>query len=294
VDDIVVKVLSELVPGGVRRGDLRRGSRALRWVEAGSGGPAVVFDAALGEPGSLAWAAVLPAVAEHTRVIAYDRAGVGASDPVWPLTVEGEVADLAALLSQAGQGRCVLVGHSWGGLLAQLVAFSHPDLVAGLVLVDPAHEETTAAVPWPLRAAVSAPGHVALLLHWLGLAGRMVRGTFRPFARRLTSDPQLQALILDAYAFCYSKRTQVRPGTSSDPASALSAPHRPQGGGALTCGPFLLRRLRPKVLPGQSGRPPAGRYRLPGHARRRRSALVHLGAGAVTQPSARYLYCARR
>jgi pimeloyl-ACP methyl ester carboxylesterase len=210
VDDIVARVLSELVPGGVRRGELRRGSRTLRWVEAGSGGPVVVFDAALGEPGSLAWAGVLPAVAEHTRVIAYDRAGVGASDPVSPLTAEGEVADLAALVSQAGQGRCVLVGHSWGGLLAQLVAFSHPDLVAGLVLVDPAHEETSAAVPWPLRAVLSAAGHAALLLHRLGLAGRMVRGTFGPFARRLTSDPQLQALILDAYASCYSKRTQVQ------------------------------------------------------------------------------------
>jgi pimeloyl-ACP methyl ester carboxylesterase len=210
VDDIVVEVLSQLVPGGVRRGELRREGRTLRWVEAGSGGPTVVFDAGLGEPGSLAWAGVLPAVAEHTRVIAYDRAGVGASDPVSPMTVDSEVADLAALLSRAGDGRCVLVGHSWGGLLAQLVAFSHPDLVAGLVLVDPAHEETSAAVPWPLRVVLSAPGHVALMLHRLGLADRMVRGTFRPFARRLAGDPQLQALILDAYASCFSKRTQVQ------------------------------------------------------------------------------------
>jgi pimeloyl-ACP methyl ester carboxylesterase len=89
MDDLVVGVLSELVPGGVRRGDLRRGSRTLRWVEAGSGGPTVVFDAALAEPGSLAWAAVLPAVAEHTRVVAYDRAGAGGAAcwPSWsPLT----------------------------------------------------------------------------------------------------------------------------------------------------------------------------------------------------------------
>jgi pimeloyl-ACP methyl ester carboxylesterase len=210
VDDIVVRVLGELVPGGVRRGELRRGNRALRWVEAGSGGPAVVFDAGLGEPGSLAWAGVLPTVAEHTRVIAYDRAGTGASDPVSPLTVDGEIADLAALVSKAADGRCVLAGHSWGGLLVQLVAFRHPDLVAGLVLVDPADEETLAAVPWPMRAAMSAPGNVALLLHRLGLLGRVVRGTFRRFARRLTADPRLQALILDAYASCYTKRTQVR------------------------------------------------------------------------------------
>lgn len=210
VDDIVVRVLSELVPGGVRRGELRRSDRTLRWVEAGNAGPTVVFDAGLAEPGSLAWAGVLPAVAAQARVIAYDRAGVGASDQALPLSVDGEIADLSALLTEAGDGRCVLVGHSWGGLLAQLVAFSHPDLVAGLVLVDPAHEETMAAVPWPLQLALSAPGNAALLLHSVGLLGHVVRSTYRPFARRLTEDPQLQILILDAYASSFVQRTQVR------------------------------------------------------------------------------------
>jgi pimeloyl-ACP methyl ester carboxylesterase len=210
VQDIVLKMLSELVPGGVRRAELRRADRMLRWVEAGAGGPAVVFDAGLGEPGSLAWAGVLPALAARTRVIAYDRAGVGASDPVSPLTVDGEIADVAALIGETGQDQCVLVGHSWGGLLAQLVAFRHPGLVAGLVLVDPAHEEIFAETPWPLRLAMSAPGNAALLLHSLGLAGRTIRGSFRPFAQRVSDDPRLQALILDAYTSSYAKRSQVR------------------------------------------------------------------------------------
>ena len=61
-----------------------------------------------------------------------------------------------------------------------------------------------------MRAALSAPGNAALLAHRLGLPGRVVRSAFRPFARRLTADPHLQALILDAYASCYSKRTQVQ------------------------------------------------------------------------------------
>jgi pimeloyl-ACP methyl ester carboxylesterase len=210
VDDLTVMMLSEFVQGGVQRAELRRGNRTLRWVEAGSGHPAVVFDAGVGEPGSLAWAGVLPAVAMRTRVIAYDRAGIGASDPVSQLTVDGEIADLAALLTEAGEGSCVLVGHSWGGLLAQLAAFRHPDLAAGLVLIDPAHEETLAAVSWPLRVAVSAQGNSALLLHSLGLLERTVRRTLRPFARRLTGDPRLQGLVLDAYACCFTKRTQVR------------------------------------------------------------------------------------
>jgi len=210
MDDIVVRVLGELVPGGVRRGELRRGSRVLRWVEAGSGSPAVVLEAGLGEPGSLAWAGVLPAVAGYTRVIAYDRAGTGASDPMSPLTVDGEIGDLAALVSEAAEGCCVLAGHSWGGLLVQLAAFRHPDLVAGLVLVDPADEEILAGIPWVMRAAMAAPGNVALLAYRLGLLGRVVRGAFGPFARRLTADPHLQSLILDAYASCYTNRTQVR------------------------------------------------------------------------------------
>jgi pimeloyl-ACP methyl ester carboxylesterase len=224
VDDIVVRALGELVPGGVRRGEVRRGNRALRWVEAGSGSPAVLFDAGLGEPGSLAWAGVLPAVARRTRAIAYDRAGTGASDPVSPLTVDGEIADLAALVSEAADGRCVLVGHSWGGLLAQLFAFRHPDMVAGLVLVDPADEETLAAVPWPMRAAMSAPGQVALLAHRLGLLGRVIRGAFGPFARRLTADPHLQCLILDAYASCYTRRTQARMLRDENRLSSIAIP----------------------------------------------------------------------
>jgi pimeloyl-ACP methyl ester carboxylesterase len=224
MDDLAVMMLSEFVQGGVRRGELLRGNRTLRWVEAGSGHPAVVFDAGVGEPGSLAWAGVLPAVAMRTRVIAYDRAGIGASDPASQLTLEGEIADLAALVTEAGDGPCVLVGHSWGGLLAQLVAFDHADLIAGLVLIDPAHEETLAGVSWPFRVAVSAQGNGALLLHSLGLLGRTARRALRPFAARLTGDPRVQGLILDAYASCFAKLTQVRMLRDENRLSMRAAP----------------------------------------------------------------------
>jgi pimeloyl-ACP methyl ester carboxylesterase len=210
MDDPAVKALSELVPGGVRRGELRRGDRALRWVEAGSGGPAVILDAGLAEPGSLAWAGVLPALSAHAKVIAYDRAGVGASDPVSPLSLETEIADLAALATEVGAGPCVLAGQSWGGLLAQLAAFRHPDLVAGLVLVDPAHEEILAAAPWQVRVFMAARGAAVRLLQPLGLLQRTIRSSFRPFAESLSGDPRLQGLVLDAYAASYRSRSQIR------------------------------------------------------------------------------------
>ena len=56
----------------------------------------------------------------------------------------------------------MLAGHSLGGILVQLLAFRRPDLVAGLVLVDPGHEEMESLLPLPLRwgggsCATSAP-----------------------------------------------------------------------------------------------------------------------------------------
>jgi pimeloyl-ACP methyl ester carboxylesterase len=87
---------------------------------------------------------VFPEVAKFTRVCAYDRPGTpvgekpSRSDPVPQPTTAGEaVADLHALLSAAGEaGPYVLVGHSYGGLVARLYASTYPEDVSGLVLVD--------------------------------------------------------------------------------------------------------------------------------------------------------------
>ncbi|MGD0064333.1 MAG: alpha/beta hydrolase [Streptosporangiaceae bacterium] len=209
MDDLVVQALSQLMPGDVRRGELPRHGRTLRWVEAGSGSPTVVFDAALGEPGSLAWAGVMPLVAARTRVLAYDRAGIGVSDPMSPLTLAAQVDDLTEVLRQAGNGPCVVVGHSWGGLLAQLVALDHPDLVAGLVLVDPAEEKFLASLPsGGLQHGITL-GETILEQHARGELAATVRDIFGDFARQLTQDQQLQALILDAYVWCYASRSQA-------------------------------------------------------------------------------------
>ncbi|MGA5817392.1 alpha/beta fold hydrolase [Kitasatospora sp. NPDC094028] len=170
VQDAIVRALAERTRGGVRAGELDRDGRALRWVEAGraDGRPPVVLIAGCGDS-SLAWAPVLPELAEHGRVVAYDRAGLGASEPrrgAGP-DLDAQVADLAALVRRLDAGPAVLVGHSWGGQLAQLLAWQRPELVAGLVLVDPAHEEfqppliraaeTVLHRVWLLRSALAKP-----------------------------------------------------------------------------------------------------------------------------------------
>jgi pimeloyl-ACP methyl ester carboxylesterase len=108
----------------------------------GSGSPAVVLDAGLGS-NFVTWAAVQPQVGAFTQACSYDRAGLGWSDPgPAPRTSDRIVSEFAVLLKQAAiPGPFVLVGHSLGGLHMRLFAFTNPDAVAGLVLVDPSHED---------------------------------------------------------------------------------------------------------------------------------------------------------
>ena len=90
-------------------------------------------------------ATVFRQAVRFTRVCAYDRPltiGVNGeasrSGPVpEPVTAKDGVADLHALLAAAQvQGPYVIVGHSYGGLIARLHASTYPDAVAGLVLED--------------------------------------------------------------------------------------------------------------------------------------------------------------
>jgi pimeloyl-ACP methyl ester carboxylesterase len=121
----------------------------------GEGSPTVVMEAAIGETGLL-WSLVQPAVAKRTRACVYDRAGLGWSDPSpEPRTAAVMVQELHRLLGTAGiPGPYVLVGHSFGGLLVRLYAARHPQEVAGLVLVDSAHEEQYRRGPTEIRELV--------------------------------------------------------------------------------------------------------------------------------------------
>jgi len=121
---------------------------------------------------------------------------------------QSELGDLAALMQHAG-GPSVLVGHSWGALLAQLAALRQPDLVAGLVLVDPADEVYWAGLSAEHFRYIEDFGATILAQHGDGSLAETVRDTFRPYATLLTGDPRLQSLILDAYASCYAKQSQA-------------------------------------------------------------------------------------
>jgi pimeloyl-ACP methyl ester carboxylesterase len=107
----------------------------------GKGSPTVVLESGLGWS-TVVWHAVQIRLAKSTRVCAYDRAGIGFSDPgPLPRTSSAIVADLEALIARAGiASPMVLVAHSSGSLDVRLFADRHPSEVIGMVLVDPSVE----------------------------------------------------------------------------------------------------------------------------------------------------------
>jgi pimeloyl-ACP methyl ester carboxylesterase len=160
-----------------RRVDI--GGRSLRMVVEGPSpqaverGPLVVLEH--GAFGCAAdWASVQEKLAaKGFRSLAYERAGLGYSDP-GPRPRDGRalVTDLSALLAASGEaGPYIVVGHSMGGLPARLFALGHSDKVEGLVLVDAVTPEVTAR-PTGLRA-VLAYGRTMALVGALGRFGLM-------------------------------------------------------------------------------------------------------------------------
>jgi pimeloyl-ACP methyl ester carboxylesterase len=81
---------------------------------------------------------VQPQLGRSVRTCAYDRAGIGNSGARPGVhDARDDIDDLQRLLDSARlDPPYVLVGHSYGGLLARLFAHAHPDETAGLVLVD--------------------------------------------------------------------------------------------------------------------------------------------------------------
>ncbi|HEY1988541.1 MAG TPA: alpha/beta hydrolase [Acidimicrobiales bacterium] len=104
----------------------------LATIDTGSGPPVLLLH---GQPGSRAsWAPLVGLLSPRFRVLAPDRPGYG--DTEVEAMGMAENADAAAEFLRAREtGPAIVVGHSWSGGVALLLAHRHPDAVRGLVLV---------------------------------------------------------------------------------------------------------------------------------------------------------------
>jgi lipase len=84
------------------------------------------------------WRALATQHLAEIAVAAPDLIGHGRSSWEAPWTIDANVAALTALLEHDADAPVVVVAHSFGSAIALHLAAAHPELVAGLVLLDPA------------------------------------------------------------------------------------------------------------------------------------------------------------
>jgi pimeloyl-ACP methyl ester carboxylesterase len=174
---------------------------------------------------ALSWGPVLAALAGRVRAVAYDRAGLGDSDPdLETPSTERTVADLSRLVNVVSTGPCLVAGHSYGGLLALLLAASRPDQLAGLVLVDPVVPGLLDWMPRPVRRAYGAAARARpVALYAVGRLQPATRRRAESAARAFSDDPRVQALVTDAY-LASADWAHVRAGYREGQGIAASEP----------------------------------------------------------------------
>ncbi len=120
--------------------------------------PALVFANSLGTDMRV-WSSVVDHFAGEHRIVQYDKRGHGLSTgPVTDLTIADLASDLAFLLDHLEITNAVILGLSVGGMIAQELASTRPDLVRGLVLSNTGHKIGTPDM-WQTRIdAIEAGG----------------------------------------------------------------------------------------------------------------------------------------
>lgn len=144
----------------------------LAYGIAGKGTPTIVLISGAGGP-MIGWYKLHPGIERLGTVVAYDRPGVGDSPrAAVPQTGKAAVETLRKLLQQIGvKPPYLLVGHSFGGLHANLFARLHPGEVAGVVFLE-----------------ATAPEDVMMMKQHQSTAARAVNGLLNVFSRPNPND----------------------------------------------------------------------------------------------------------
>jgi pimeloyl-ACP methyl ester carboxylesterase len=153
----------QMVTVGDRRLHLRVTGEVIEY-------PTVILEAGMASFSSN-WYWVQTELSAITRVVSYDRAGLGWSDPA-PEVFDAykSARDLHTALANAGiAAPYVVAGHSYGGLVVRAFTDLYPDEVVGMVLVDGSHPDQWAHMPASRNGRVNAT--TTKITSWLARFG---------------------------------------------------------------------------------------------------------------------------
>ncbi len=157
----------------------------LHYLDAGAGDPVVLLHGNGLTAEDFVLSGVVNALGVDHRVLAFDRPGFGYSsrpaDRRWTAQAQADV--IAAALEALGITRAVIVGHSWGTLVALALARHHPERVRGLVLVG-GYYHASPRMDVPLLSPPALP-----------IAGTLMRWTVSPWIGQLLWRPMLRRLF---------------------------------------------------------------------------------------------------
>lgn len=214
-------------------------------ISGAAGRPKLVFSNSLGTDFRI-WRDVIVRLAGEFSILTYDARGHGLSETgATPYTIETLGKDLAALMEHTGFWPAIVCGVSVGGLTAQALVASRPELVAALVLCDTAHKIGTAE-GWAERiAAVEAGGIEAVaskvLGGWFTKAFRETDPSFAGFRAMLTRTPR------DGYLATVAA---IRDADFTETGGRIGVPTLCLGGdGDQTTSPSLMLELA-RLIPG--------------------------------------------
>ena len=146
------------------------------------------------------------AIAPHFDLLSFDQRGLGqTSKPESPYTMADYADDAAALLEVAGWERCLLMGVSFGGMVAQEVALRHPQRFERVVLAC---------------TSSGGPGGISYPLHELEPMPPAERAVFRLDISDRRRDKAWQAANPDTVRQLTDAEVAASAARAADPAKA--------------------------------------------------------------------------
>ncbi len=151
---------------------------------------------------------MLPRLTRRFRIITYDARGHGlSSKPSSGYGFEQVVADARVVIAATRLRRPIVVGHSWGAMVALELATRRPRAVGGAVLVDGGLGTLRGTMDWATAKERLAPPHLA------GMPAEEFRGMIRTFlSDAVDVTPGIEEIVLSVMHV--DRRGRIRPRLS--------------------------------------------------------------------------------